>query len=531
MLNTLKKEIQERFKKVDSKESLLDLLNFILTFYRKEALEEIKSKKTFTSKQISFFLHQLSIELDKDSHVLYDTWEITKRSGGKRKIHAPQIVGDFKALLHCLDWLIRAIYEPHPNAFGFIELKNVADNARIHAGSNYVYNIDIKDFFHSFDLNRVKLSMFNSPFNLKGTKEPVAYLIAALSTCIIDGKRVLPQGSPVSPAITNHICNRLDRRLSGLAKRFGVKYSRYADDISFSSNHNAFYGGFLTELKRIIENEGLKINEKKTRLLKKGERQEVTGITINNGLNVSVRYIKQLRMYLYFIEKYGFEKANEIYIKDIKDIRIEGDQFIKPNLQNVLKGKLNYISMVKGKNDPVYLKLAYRYNLLFESKTTIVDQTILAWHLLGINKAREMYYRKKEKEEINKNNNLRKESSTYLNIEQSSDESIHLNLKKSDYYLYKFIYENELNLWQYKNNNKEREIFAKRIVELSVKQNRVIRNFISTIKPSEIDLARTFLLKEFKQNPEKYGSVERFKLKEDGLRNYYDAFLAFKSKI
>ena len=147
------------------------------------------------------------------------------------------------------------------------------------------------------------------PFNLNGKKEPLAFLLASLCThpFEIDGevKTVLPQGSPTSPTLTNILCRKLDRRLTGLAYRFGATYTRYADDITFSSPHNIYTDeAFNKELKRIIEeDQKLVINPKKTRLQKAGYRQEATGLIVNEKVNVRRRYVKQIRMWLYYWEK------------------------------------------------------------------------------------------------------------------------------------------------------------------------------------------------------------------------------------
>ena len=182
----------------------------------------------------------------------------------------------------------------------------------------------------------------------------------------IDGKliktvrRVLPQGSPVSPILTNIICERLDRRLTGLAKRFGVRYSRYADDITFSSMHNVYQknGEFRIEMERIITEQNFSINQNKVRLQKNNVRQEVTGITVNKKTNVSQKYIKQLRMWLYYWETYGVNKALSLflqsYIKDKSHVKnaIPSPEF----MEAVIRGKLNYLSMVKGRENTTYLK-------------------------------------------------------------------------------------------------------------------------------------------------------------------------------
>ena len=202
---------------------------------------------------------------------------------------------------------------------------------------------------------------------------------------------VLPQGAPTSPTITNILCVKLDRRLNGLAKRFKVDYSRYADDITFSSNVNVFNDAdFLKELNRIIvEDQNLILNDKKTRLQQSGIKQEVTGLTVNTKVNVNSRYVKQLRMWLYYWEKYGFNKAESIFLRDYtKD---KGHlKTAKPNFQNVLSGKLEYLKMVKGFNDSTYLKLNTRFTKLSKTESKL-EQTLKAWENEGIEKAMALY--------------------------------------------------------------------------------------------------------------------------------------------
>ncbi len=184
-------------------------------------------------------------------------------------------------------------------------------------------------------------------------------------------QRVLPQGAPSSPVITNIICQRLDYILTGLAKRFGLTYSRYADDITFSSMHNVYQSGseFSRELGRIIRDQGFNINESKTRLQKDGYRQEVTGLIINEKVNVQQQYIKQLRMWLYYWERYGYEKAYGFFLHQYLSIKI-GKTIGKPDMVNVIAGKLAYLTMVKGSQDETLIKLKHRYNVLTGTSNT-----------------------------------------------------------------------------------------------------------------------------------------------------------------
>lgn len=303
----------------------------------------------------------------KLSENCYKKFQINKKSGGKRIINAP--VDELKSILRSLNFVLQCIYTPQQAATGFVINKSIVDNARQHAGNNYVYNLDLKDFFHSFDRNRVKMGFMFEPFNLNGDREPLAFFLACLCThpFDIEGeiKTLLPQGSPTSPTITNILCKKLDHRLTGLANRFGTKYSRYADDITFSSFHNIYKDElFLKELHRIIEeDQHLKINHEKTRLQNSFFQQEVTGLVVNVKANIRQRYIKHVRMWLYYWEKYGYEKAKKIFFKDY---RIDKGHVKKenPQFENVLKGKLEFLKMVKGINDGTYIKLKVRFDKL-----------------------------------------------------------------------------------------------------------------------------------------------------------------------
>jgi hypothetical protein len=301
----------------------------------------------------------------------YKTFAIKKKSGGERKIHAP--VKGLKSILRSLNFVLHCMFEPHKAATGFVPDKSIVDNALLHVGHNYVYNLDLKDFFHSFDRNRVKLGFMNKPFNLSKEREPLAFLLASLCTHSFEIedeiKTVLPQGSPTSPTITNILCVNLDRRLNGLANRFGAVYSRYADDITFSSPHNIYKNeDFNKELKRIIEeDQKLFINPKKTRLQRAGFRQETTGLIVNEKVNVQRRYLKQIRMWLYYWEKYGYEKAQQIFKRDY--IADKGHvKNMEAHLVNVLDGKLEFLKMVKGVEDGTYMGLKERFVKLTQTK-------------------------------------------------------------------------------------------------------------------------------------------------------------------
>lgn len=345
-----KQEIQKRVQSLKTVQEFAALLDAI-------KLDEFGSPKyAITQKQL---LHFSSAKI---VHNRYKIFQIRKKSGGLREINAPCY--QLGVILYITNILLKAIYTPSSSVTGFTEGKSVVDNARIHANHHYVFNIDLKDFFPSIPQARVWARLQLPPFNF--TQE-IANVVAGL--CCHFNKEgtdcVLPQGAATSPLITNAICDTLDRRMRGVAKRFGLHYSRYADDMTFSSMHNVYQEGseFRMEIQRIIEEQGFRMNDDKTRLLRDGQRQEVTGLTVNSIVNVSRKYISDLRWLLHIWEKEGYAKAYSLFYPKYK---LEKGYIKKgePVMENVIGGKLNYLKMVRGANNPAYKKLQERYNKL-----------------------------------------------------------------------------------------------------------------------------------------------------------------------
>lgn len=430
--------IQDAFFKMQSKSDFLALLNL--------AKEQIYGEKTipFSEKQLNYFITKdnrvlkskvdFQLDLSGDELVIkenvivekeipkrnscYMSFTFKKKSGQDRTIHAP--VKGLKEFQKALNIILQSIHQPHAAATGFIIGKSIVDNAKIHVGQTYVYNIDLKDFFPSIDRSRVWGRLLVAPFNLgiSNEKRSIANFITTLCCTPMEVERfsdnkwntvttsVLPQGAPTSPTVTNIICEKLDKRLTGVAKRFGLNYSRYADDITFSSKHNTyevshtkfekiFVAGstFDCEVRKIITEQSFHIKETKVRLQKRGFRQEVTGLVVNDKINVTRRYIKQLRQWLYMWERYGYEKTYvfflEFYTSNKGNVKSE-----KPNMALVIDGKLLYLKMVKGADDSTYLKLKNRFDLLLKTQPNISTSKVNIVDLIldvGLEKAMEHY--------------------------------------------------------------------------------------------------------------------------------------------
>lgn len=250
--------------------------------------------------------------------VHYHRYGIPKKTGGVRPISAPKA-----KLAAAQEWVLRTLLDrvvASPEAHGFLRGKSVVTNATPHVGKKIVINLDAKDFFPTFTFRRVK-GLFKKGL---GYGEHVATVLALLCTepprvaAELDGEtywmalgeRHLPQGACTSPMITNLICTRLDRRLAGLARYYGFRYTRYADDLTFSGDDQETVRDLLGAVRRVLKSEGVQPNEDKTRVMRPGRRQEVTGVTVNQKLSVARDEVRQLKAILHNCAKHGLASQN-----------------------------------------------------------------------------------------------------------------------------------------------------------------------------------------------------------------------------
>lgn len=284
-------------------------------------------------------------ELNKMIHnqnVFYREFEIPKRTGGVRVISAP-----YPSLLLCQDWIYDHILKPaklHYCAHAYIPKKSIATNAKPHLNTNALLKMDLKDFFPSLSINWVV-----NVFSKLGYPNNVAYSLAALC-CLDDG---LPQGASTSPALSNILLLSLDKRLYRLSKKFGLNYTRYADDLAFSGNYISHkFSGIVTS---IISDFGLTVNQQKTKLIVGDKQKIITGISVQ-GTQLSIpRKTKRLiKQEIHYIRKFGFlshisklKIKNPHYILSLEGklrfwLQIEpNDSFAKDSLEFILEHKLS----------------------------------------------------------------------------------------------------------------------------------------------------------------------------------------------
>ena len=316
-----------------------------------EALRKIKTKSEFAA--------LLGIEASNLTYVLYVlkpstqyiSFKIGKKSGGERTISAPTdrlkyIQSSLSKLLQdCRDEINATKTEGSKYkatlSHGFVRERSIITNAMMHLNKRYVLNIDLQDYFDSFNFGRVRgFFIANQNFKI----DPHIATVIAQIACY-DNK--LPQGSPCSPVITNLITHSLDIRLASFSKKNSCIYSRYADDITISTREKHFPvqimrhvdGDFIAgkKFKNEIKRAGFLLNEKKTRIQFKDSRQDVTGLVVNKKPNIKSEYWRTVRSQCHTLFNTGtFTKKND-------------DEIEKGNI-NELDGKLNFIDQIDRYN-------------------------------------------------------------------------------------------------------------------------------------------------------------------------------------
>lgn len=270
----------------------------------------------------------------------YQRFAVPKKTGGERIISAPM-----PRLKRAQYWVLDRLLAGaalHPAAHGFRKGHSIVSNAAPHVGQDVVINLDLKDFFPSIGSARIK-----GVFRQMGYGEQLATTLALLCTeakteqvsvdgesfFVAHGPRVLPQGAPTSPALTNILCRRLDARLAGCAARLGFTYTRYADDLSFSgpAGSNRLAGKLLWRVRQIVADEGFTPHPDKQHVMRRAQRQSVTGIVVNDKPSIERDTLRRFRATLFQVEKDG----------------PEGKQWNgNPNVIDALEGYAQFVRMV-----------------------------------------------------------------------------------------------------------------------------------------------------------------------------------------
>ena len=315
------------------------------------SLSDVAKLLDFKPKAVSYILYK------QPEATKYKIFQIPKRNGGQRTIKAP--IDALKLLQHrlsdllqdCVDEINTANLRKDRTAHGFKRKRSIITNARQHRHRRWVFNLDIEDFFPSINFGRVRgFLLKNRDFELH---EDVATVIAQIAC----HENSLPQGSPCSPVISNLIAHLLDMRLVKLASEAGCTYSRYADDLTFSTNKKEFPANIAVwgvtkdsashlwlpgdGLQKVIERTGFRINAKKTHQMYRTSRQDVTGLIVNKKINVRWEYRHTVRAMVHSLVKTGKFQILGLTHKDGHAILEE-----RPGTLNELHGMLGFIDSI-----------------------------------------------------------------------------------------------------------------------------------------------------------------------------------------
>lgn len=263
-------------------------------------------------------LRHFSIHRPMESAPHYVAFRIPKRHGGTRVIHAPKT--KLKALQRQLHELLVSKLPVSEHAHGFVKGRSVRTNAEPHVKKAVVLKLDLKDFFPSVTYARVRGLLISLGYGYE-VAAPLAVLMTEAERQPVEvngrvfhapvGPRVCVQGAPTSPGLCNALTLRLDRRLGGLARKHGFSYTRYADDLTFSGDAPRKAEQLIALVTRIVKDEGFAVNEEKTRLLRRGGRQVVAGVTVNEVLGLSRQERRRVRAMLHQAERTGDSRLRQ----------------------------------------------------------------------------------------------------------------------------------------------------------------------------------------------------------------------------
>ena len=342
-------------------------------FYDLQTPEDVAALLDIEYKQLQYLLYHTN------HHQRYTTFIIPKASGEDRCITAP--TRQLKALQRSLNNVFQDVYRVKPSVHGFVHKRSIRTNAEAHIGKRYILNIDIQNFFPAINFGRVRGLFMGPPYH----RPPSVATVLAQLCCHANQ---LPQGAPTSPIVANMICAKLDSQLQHTAQTFRCYYTRYADDMTFSTNIATFPSALAIinalgqieigpTLTQVIRDNGFQINQQKVRLQQRRERQEVTGLTVNKFPNVNRSYIRQIRAMLYAWGKFGEAEAQREFLHRY-DRKRRYTSSETPIFRFVVKGKIAFLGMIRGTHDPLFLRFCRELKALAPELVRNLDDLVHA---------------------------------------------------------------------------------------------------------------------------------------------------------
>ena len=254
-------------------------------------LDSIEQDLGFSAKT----LYALSNNIEKHYHNVF----IMKRDGNKRKLSVPDLI--LKNVQKSIADKILTQYPISKYAKAYKPGSSIQQNARLHVGKKKILKLDIENFFDSILYSQVK--------NIVFFEEKFSENIRVLLTMLCYYKDVLPQGAPTSPAITNIIMYDFDERVGAYCQSKNIAFTRYCDDMTFSGDFDE--SDIILFVKNELLKLGLFLKERKTAVIPASKRQTVTGIVVNEKVNITKEYKKAIRQEMYYIKKFGLEEHLE----------------------------------------------------------------------------------------------------------------------------------------------------------------------------------------------------------------------------
>ena len=323
---------------------------FAQTFRQVETVRQLSSLWDTPVRQLNYYAYHAP------DVVAYTAFNIPRRNGKLRKIEAPN--PSLKRIQRLMHESLQKIYRPPREVHGFVPERSIVTNAASHLQKSYVLKLDLEDFFPSIERRRIIGRLRAQPYAI-GSE--IAKLIGHLAT---NEQERLPQGSPSSPVVANIMARPLDVYLAQMCRKLGCRYTRYADDIVISTRKDSFPveiarypNAFGTdevvvadEIVDVIQEYGFKLNQSKCRLRSRKSRQMATGLILNGPKPTPTkRYIRNLRALVHNWERYGWEEAAK-KMAEAENRSVVADE---KGLRGHVVGKINYLMMVRGKEDPV----------------------------------------------------------------------------------------------------------------------------------------------------------------------------------
>jgi RNA-directed DNA polymerase len=289
--------------------------------------------------ELSYILDCSPLKLEQlINHPVYIKFFIPKRKGKPRAISQPN--KELMRIQRRLNIYLQAIYsfQVPDCVHGFIpktstHKRSIISNASAHIGKKHILSVDLKDYFQSIKASRIK-----TIFTSWGLSNEISTALTLL--CVYEG--CLPTGAPTSPVLANICTYELDQRLIQFSKERNITYTRYADDLTFSSNIY-FYQEIISYISILIQECKFQINTEKLRLTGNNKKQKVTGIIVNEKLSVDRTLKKKIRARLHDIERNGISVATKKYYQ-INRIPNKSEEAYFMNNTN---GLLSFIKMVE----------------------------------------------------------------------------------------------------------------------------------------------------------------------------------------